>query len=425
MENSAGGLRLARGMFWSVAGAVSSRAFALMASIIVARVLGRSVFGELGIIQSTTNMFMTFANVGVGLTATKYVAEFRQKDPERAGRIIAMSTVVAVVFGSVVGLLMIATSPLVARLLAAPHLQIAIAISALALLFIVINDAQNGTLSGLEAFKRRSTVQFAGGIASFPITVLGVYFFGLIGAVGGLIASQALLVLLNYRAIQKEAAAAGVPIRWREVRKEVEVLVRFSFPVLCGSVVYVPAMWLANMIMVKTPGGYAQMGIFSAADRWRTAILFLPTVLAGVTLPLLASLRGEGDSQKYHNLLWSNIKLSVLASFAVAAPIALVAPWIMASYGPGFGEGSWVLVALCTTSVAFAAYWIVGQALVSRGQVWTMFSLNLGWAVTLLTCEWLLRGHGARGLALAYLVADTAQMTAALICANRMRPIDG
>ena len=179
------------------------------------------------------------------------------------------------------------------------------------------------------------------------------------------------------------------------------------------------------MIMVNTPGGYAEMGVFNAADRWRTAILFLPSLLGGVTLPMLASLRSEAASQRYHSLLWTNIKLSVLASFAVAAPVALLAPWIMASYGPGFGEGTWVLITLCTTSVAFAPYWIVGQSLVSRGHMWTMFSFNLGWAVTLLTSAWLMRGHGATGLALAYLLADVARLTAALIYANRMRSVDG
>ena len=106
---------------------------------------------------------------------------------------------------------------------------------------------------------------------------------------------------------------------------------------------------------------------------------------------MLSSLRGEAATQRYHNLLWNNVKLSVSASIAIAGPIALLAPWIMASFGPGFAEGTWVLVILCITAVAFAAYWIVGQSLVSRGHVWTMFFFNVGWAVTLLTTEWLLR----------------------------------
>jgi O-antigen/teichoic acid export membrane protein len=411
-------------MAWSTVGAMSSRALALLASVIIARILGKSVFGELGVLQSTTNMYTTFALFG-GLTATKYVAEFRKTEPERAGRIIAMSIVVPIASGSVMAMLMVATSPWAARLLAAPHLQNAIAISALALLLIVINEALDGVLSGLEAFKRRSTVQVAIGIATFPIMVLGVVFFGLIGAIWGLIASQALRVLLNYQAIQTETVLAGVPIRWKEVRKESRILASFSLPTLCSGAVYIPAMWIANMIMVNTRGGYAEMGVFNAADRWRTAILFLPSLLGSVTLPMLASLRSEGDSGRYHNLLVTNVRLSVLASTAVAGPVALFSPWIMASYGPGFREGKWVLIVLCAISVAYAAYWIVNQSLVSRGHIWTMFSFNLGWAITLLGSEWLLRRHGATGLAVAYLIAEIGRLSAALIYANRMRLADG
>jgi O-antigen/teichoic acid export membrane protein len=424
IQHSAEGLRLARGMAWSLVGAVSSRGLALVASVIAARVLGKSVFGELGIIQSTINMYGTFAQLG-GLTATKHVAEFRKRAPERAGRIIALSIVAAVASGAVAGTFMVVTSSWAARLLAAPRLQGAIATSALALLLIVTNEAQDGVLSGLEAFKRRSVVQFTMGIASFPLVVLGVFFFGLVGAVWGLIASQGLLALLNYRAICKETSLAGVPIRWREVAREIRILATFGLPTLCSGAVYVPSMWIANMILVNTAGGYAEMGIFNAADRWRTAILFFPLLLGGVTLPMLASLRGEFAIRRYHKLLWANIKLSVFASLAVAAPVAFFARWIMTGFGPGFAEGTWVLITLCTTSVAFAAYWIVGQSLVSQGHVWTMFSFNLGWAVTLLTSEWLLRAHGAKGLAGAYLFADVARLIAALIYANRMLLIDG
>jgi len=425
IQDSADGRRLARGMFWSTAGAVGWRSLSLLASIIMARVLGRSVFGELGIVQSTTNLFMTFAELGIGLTATKYVAEFRKKDPARTGRIIAMTTVVAVVSGTVVGSIMVATSAWSARLLGAPHLQSIIAISALVLFLIVVNESQNGILSGFEAFKRRSTVQALSGVASFPISVLGVYYFGLVGAVYGLIASQVVVLLLNYRAVRQEISSAGVSVRWREARMELGTLASFSLPTLAAGAVYVPSMWIANTILVTTPGGFAEMGLFNAADRWRTLILFLPSLLGSVTLPMLASHRGEAASQKYHHLLWTNIKLSTLASCAVATPIALLAPWLMASFGPGFRDGTWVLITLCTTAVMFSPYWIIGQSLVSRGHVWTMFLFNLGWAVTLLASAWLLRGQGATGLALAYLMADMARLTVALIYANRMRSLDG
>ena len=99
--------RFAMGAFWSVAGAVVSRGFLLVASIFCARFLGKEGFGALGMIQSTVGMFGVFAGLGLGMTATKYVSELRRRDPERAGRILALSDAVAFVSGSVITVLMI------------------------------------------------------------------------------------------------------------------------------------------------------------------------------------------------------------------------------------------------------------------------------------------------------------------------------
>src|ERR1700688_3805570 len=89
--------RVTLGIVWSLAGAVVSRGFLLAASVACARFLGREGFGALGMIQSTAGMFGVFAGLGLGLTATKYVSEFRRRDPAKAGRILALSASAAFV----------------------------------------------------------------------------------------------------------------------------------------------------------------------------------------------------------------------------------------------------------------------------------------------------------------------------------------
>jgi len=123
LEASSLGLRLARGAFWSLVGAVISRVLGVLASVLVARMLGREGFGELGVIQSTVGMFGTFAGFGLGLTATKYVAEFREKDAAKAGRIMALSERIALFTGGLTAVALIVLAPwLAARTLAAPRL---------------------------------------------------------------------------------------------------------------------------------------------------------------------------------------------------------------------------------------------------------------------------------------------------------------
>jgi O-antigen/teichoic acid export membrane protein len=166
IESSPLGLRLAKGAFWSLAGALISRGLALLASIIVARILGKEGFGELGIIQSTVGMFGVFAGFGLGMTATKYVAEFRTKNPERAGRVIALSNIVAIVSGGVMSLILVFLAPWLARsTLAAPHLTLFLQIAAGLLFLSALNGAQIGTLAGFEAFRTIAKVNFWAGIA--------------------------------------------------------------------------------------------------------------------------------------------------------------------------------------------------------------------------------------------------------------------
>jgi len=45
----------------------------LAASVLVARILGKEVFGEYGIIRSTVNIFRVFNGFGMGLIATNHM----------------------------------------------------------------------------------------------------------------------------------------------------------------------------------------------------------------------------------------------------------------------------------------------------------------------------------------------------------------
>src|ERR1700688_3646807 len=107
--------RFTVGIVWSLAGAVASRGFLLAASVACARFMGKEGFGALGMIQSTAGMFGVFAGLGLGITATKYVSEFRRQDPTKAGRILALSAFAAFIWGSVITGLLILLAPFLAE----------------------------------------------------------------------------------------------------------------------------------------------------------------------------------------------------------------------------------------------------------------------------------------------------------------------
>ncbi len=49
---------------------------------------------------------------------------------------------------------------------------------------------------------------------------------------------------------------------------------KLSFPTMLSGVMVGPIIWIANIIIINTPDGYGQLGLFNAADQWRMAFHF-------------------------------------------------------------------------------------------------------------------------------------------------------
>jgi O-antigen/teichoic acid export membrane protein len=385
----------------------------LLASILVARLLGQTVFGEFGMIRSTVSMFVVFAGFGLGMTATKHIAEHYRSDPGRAGRIWAISEGFALASGVLIAILVILFAPWLAEsTINAPHLVPEIRIGACILLINGVNGAQTGALAGFEAFRAMAVVNLWSGLASFPLLVGGAYWGGVRGSVWALLVNMLLNCLLNHLALRRVAAHHKVAFTLRGCTRELPVLWRFSLPAALSGIMVSPVLWGGNALLVNRPGGYEQLAIFDAANQWRIAILFIPGMVGQVVLPMLSSLTAEDDALRYWKILKYNVILNFALSLAAAGLVAASAPWIMRGYGPGFEAGRWVLVLLAFSSVVISISQVVGQVLVSKGEMWTGFGINVLWAATLLLVgEWLLsKGYGALGLAVAYSVAYLLHM---------------
>jgi O-antigen/teichoic acid export membrane protein len=162
-------------------------------------------------------------------------------------------------------------------------------------------------------------------------------------------------------------------------------------------------------MLVNQPGGYAEMGIYSAANQWGNAIFFMPSVLAQVALPLLSNVNGERDDARYGKALRWNLALTATAATAVAVPVALAAPFIMRLYGSAFQQGSLVLVAMSATALISCVNGVIGIAIFSAGSVWVRFAFSAMWAAVFLAgCHYLIPTGHALGLAGAMLGAYAA-----------------
>src|SRR5258708_29968039 len=192
------------GAFWALVGAVVSRGLALASSVVAGRLLGPTGFGEIGMIQSTQGLFGIVAGAGLGLAATKFVAEFRSTDPTKSGRCATLATTIALVSGTVMALVLLALSGVMASsVLRAPHLTVELRVATGLVLFGTINGVQTGALVGFGDFRTLAVLNSIRGVCLCVSLIAGIELGGVLGGVIGLFLTEGIAVLANHVALPR------------------------------------------------------------------------------------------------------------------------------------------------------------------------------------------------------------------------------
>jgi O-antigen/teichoic acid export membrane protein len=397
-------VRFAFGALWSVSGAVVARALALAGFVVASRTLGAAGFGEVGMVQSTQGLFGVLAGGSLGLAATKHVAEFCTADRARAARCFALALRIAVASGIGGALVLLAAAgPMADHVLGAPHLATELRVATGLLLFSAVAGVQTGALVGLAEFRAAALLGAFRGACVLAGLACGVCLGGVLGAVVGLVAAEAAGVAANHLALRRL-----FPGPWLGATdgRELAGVGRFAGLAVLGSVATTLALWAGNALLVGEPDGYAALGVFNAAERWRQLLLFLPAALAPVILSLLSHLHGSADQAAYRRLLGVNVAVSAAVVFVPAAGLAALAPLAMSVFGDEFRAGTTTLVLLTISAVAVVLNTLLGQVLVSKGAIrWrAAFDVLLA-AVLVLSAWWAVPALRDKGLALAHLAA--------------------
>jgi O-antigen/teichoic acid export membrane protein len=407
IEASDTGYRLARGAFWSFTGAVISRGLTFVASILVARILGRTGYGEVGMVQSTVGLFGSLAGFGMGLTATKHVAEFCQSDPNRAGRVVTLAGLVALLTAGPMALGLLALAPwLAVHTIGAPHLAGALRIGAGLLLLGALNGAQTGALAGFEAFKTIAQVNLLVGLISFPILVSGAYFGGSVGMVWALTINMGANWLLNHIALRAEAHRHGVPLAFRHCRRELPMVWSFSLPATLGSAMVVPVTWACYTILVHQPQGYGQLGVYSAIQYIKQIPEVLLAVLMVPLLPVLSERFAAREIASYNRTLSCAFGLSLGLIVPVSLLQTALPSLTLLFLGPDYQGNTAVVQWLMLHSMLAGLSTPLASVIASVNRMWFGFVYNFSWGLCFAGLTLLLAPrHGAVGLAAAFSAA--------------------
>jgi O-antigen/teichoic acid export membrane protein len=387
--------------------------------------LGANRFGEFAIVQGTVGACSVFAGFGLGVTATRHVAEFRRSDPARAGGVIALSRAVALLSGSVMAAALYFFAPwLAASTLAAPHLAGVLRVSSALLLLGAVNGAQAGVLAGFEAFGSVAALTIISSGLNLALVYAGGRAYGLPGAVWGGIAAMLGTCVAYESSIRRVARQNEVSIELNRKRFGLNILWTSSMPSTIGGLFIGPLGWAATAILVNQPHGYHEMALFNVANQWRMAILFLPAALGTAAMPVLASLSGDKGCLAY-KVLWGQAIVSSLLGIGVAIPIVIFSEPIMRSYGAGFAVGWRVLSILACSAAVLTFNNQVSKGIAGLGKMWASCWIDLSCGITFVLVSLLTAPRfGALGLGLAQLVAACVQSAVLTGYLRYLKPVE-
>lgn len=381
---------------WSLIGSTVGRGLSLVAGILVARFLGKEIYGEYGIIKTTLIYIEIFSTFGLGYTATKYIAEYRKTCSSKVSAVCSAALKITLATSGLMALIVLIFAEQIAELIDAPHLYNTLRITAAGVIVNAINIAQIGILSGFAEFKTIARNTTISGVVTFILTATLTYIWGLNGAVVALVLSYATQCLINNVSVRKLVKEYERPQGSQNALYK-ELLV-FSFPIALQESLYSITSWVISFMLIKLTG-YGELGLYSAAGQWAAIISFIPGILRNVTLSHLSS--NMTNRSAHDRTMRAMLAVNIISTSVMFLGIVVFQNLICSFYGETFVGLKAVLLVLTFNTICSNASNVYVQEFMAQGKNWFVF-----------VCK-IIRDVGT--LALAYFVIMGGNQNGALV----------
>jgi O-antigen/teichoic acid export membrane protein len=399
--------RLISGVFWTIMVTCLVQGSTVISSIITAHLTGFIEFGKVGIVYSVIATVAAFAAIGLGPTTTKFISELRTNDPDRAGKLLALCSIMSIITGILYSVALYIVAPWIANhMLHAEALTTQIRMGSIYVLIFAINSYQIGALCGFEAFARIARVSALEGPMIIVITVALTWPLALNGAVLSMVMTMLCSCYLYHKALRAECRRYNIRISYTNLYPELSSILHIAIPAAASGCLGGLATFSVNAMLVRQPSGFAQMAIFSAANCIRSLVRIVPSMLNRVSTPLLCNLLASRELSRYKRTFWTCLTINLVFSASMALILYLCAYPLLRLFGKQFPEGQGVfgllLIGAVVESLAVSLY----QQMYSHGRLWLQFVISFIWSAVLVVCTWLwITKGGAAALAASYLVA--------------------
>lgn len=356
--------------FWAVFGNGLGNGFLLLAGILIARFLGKELYGEYGVVKTTMFYIASFATLGLGVTSTKYIATLLNSKPIHVKNVIHDAMTITVIFSSIIAIVIFIIAPFLANLLNEEQLVLALRALSVVIIFKAITTTQIGVLAGFKEFKTIAINSLSSGLLMLVICVPLTYFWGLKGALLSLLFSQIFNSIVNYMGIKRKSRSFSY-VEKVSYKKE---LAYFSFPVALQESSFAICNWAAIMLLTKL-SSMGEVGLYTASAQWNSIITMIPGLLINVILSYLSS--SINNSIKHKKTLKLMLRINFFTTIIPFIIVYFLADFIASFYGKSFEGMPSVLRILTFSTILEACASVYKSELLALGKTWLLFSVRL------------------------------------------------
>jgi lipopolysaccharide exporter len=376
---------------WQGLSFVLGRLLVLVATVILARVLGPTDFGLVSLALVFVGFVSVMADFGVAQALI-----YRQHSPRAADAALACTVVSGVLLGAVTAV----AAPLVARAMGDEAITDFVRVLGLTFVLSSFGIVPDVLLRRDLLFRRRLAVQLASqgslGVVSIALALLGAGPWSLVYGqlVSGLVMSAVAWSRVRYRP----------DLRWWRLRwTDIRPLLAFGLPT-AGNGLLATVILNVDYVVVSHILGAKALGYYMLAFRVPEMVIVSTfQVVSQVVFPVFSRTRGEPERMRRGYVrMW---RLQSLYGVVLGCVLAALAPYLVpAVFGPGWGPSVVPLQALAI----YAAFRSLGMGVVdvlkSLGRPNLALGLSVARFVVLLPALVLATTAGINGVAITQVV---------------------
>lgn len=397
-------LKIANGVFWSFLGTFISRGLFFLTTIFITDVVSLEEYGEIGIIKSIIVTFTMFSLASFGVTATRYIAIYKEKDLSRVGKILSLTLLSTVLVSLIIFIGINAFSTYFSRhVINKEGFTLGTFLISIAILFSAINGYQNGALAGFEKFKNISIINIINGVLSIPILFVLTKYYGVLGYCFGMALLFLILFICSQIYLQRAVKEVDIKLNIFNIKSEFKIIKKFSIPSFLGGFIISPTILVCNNILVKSNNGFVAMGIYEAAFNFSIIAMTFNSMVGQVLYPFAVRLFNK-KNKKFDFL---NLNMPWLIGVFLSLFLIFLPDFFTYIFDEKYHN-----IEMYKTVIYIAIFIIfishrqgISRNLAAVNKMWYGFFDNLIWAFLAIVFTFYFVDKGAQGRALAFVLA--------------------